>query len=70
MKVVTICNKCGKEFDLYDNLEGFRIFKDCLGYGTEFDGSKLELDLCCECMNELIKSCKVSPVEEPLEPIA
>lgn len=55
------CNKCGKEFDLWDRQEAFHIYRD-LGYGTKYDGSFLELDLCCKCMEELIESCSDNPV--------
>lgn len=58
------CNKCGKKFDMWDESEHFHIHKKC-GYGTKFDGEKLELDLCCSCMEELIDSCTISPIIEP-----
>ena len=48
-----ICNKCGKKFDFWDTQEDFSIERS-LGYGTKYDGSTLELDLCCECMEKLI----------------
>lgn len=59
-KTIT-CNKCGKEFDFWDEQEAFSLHRE-LGYGTKYDGAKLELDLCCKCMDELIESCKVNPV--------
>lgn len=59
----TICNKCGKKFDFWDTQENFSISK-ILGYGTKYDGSVLELDLCCECMNKLISECAVSPLSD------
>ena len=59
-----ICNKCGKEFDIYDEQENFSIHSYQIGYGSKYDGSGLQLDLCCECMDELIDSCKISPIEE------
>ena len=55
------CNKFGKEMDFWDRQEEFSIHTIC-GYGTEYDGSTLELDLCCDCMEELVNSCKISPV--------
>ena len=55
------CNKCGKKFDIYDEQEQFS-FSSWLGYGTKYDGSRLDLDLCCQCMEELIDSCKINPV--------
>lgn len=56
-----ICNKCGKEFDIWDEQENFSIYRQC-GYGTKHDGDKLELDLCCDCMEKLIEECEVSPI--------
>ena len=62
MKGKTIkCNKCGKEFDIWDLQEDFTIYRH-LGYGTKYDGAKLELDLCCDCMEKLIDKCVISPI--------
>ena len=58
-----VCNKCGKKFDVFDKQEAFRLYRH-LGYGTKYDGSYLELDLCCECMEQLIEECKISPIIE------
>ena len=55
------CNMCGKKFNVWDTQEAFRIYRD-LGYGTKYDGDVLELDLCCECMERLIDSCKIKPI--------
>lgn len=64
MAKVLFCNKCGKKFDWYDAGLMFH-YEDTLGYGgTDFDGHTIELDLCCDCAEELIKSCKVSPIQE------
>lgn len=58
-----ICNKCGKTFDFWDTQEDFSIERS-LGYGTKYDGSTLELDLCCECMEKLIEECVISPISD------
>lgn len=58
----TICNKCGKHFDMWDKSEDFSFYAQ-LGYGTKYDGSTLKLDLCCSCMEKLIDECKISPIE-------
>ena len=55
------CNKCGKPFDIWDKQEAFHIYRE-LGYGTAYDGSLLELDLCCSCMDALIEECTISPI--------
>lgn len=56
-----ICNKCGKEFDMWDEQEDFSIHRQA-GYGSKYDGQNIELDLCCECMDKLIEECKISPL--------
>lgn len=63
METMTICNKCGKTLDLFDKQERF-VFRRKCGYGTKYDGMGIELNLCCDCMEELITACKVSPVLE------
>lgn len=55
------CNKCGKKFDEFDMQADFNI-RTYIGYGSEFDGDDLDIDLCCDCMDELIRSCKISPL--------
>lgn len=66
--VKKVCNMCGKDFDMWDAQESFG-FDYHVGYGRWFDGSNIQLDLCCDCfdklMNEyIIPNCKISPVEE------
>ena len=56
------CNKCGKDLDFWDSQEDFTIFKQQLGYGTIFDGEKLELRLCCGCLEEIVNSCVITPI--------
>lgn len=55
-----ICNKCGKRMDYWDHLSNISICKD-LSYGSKYDGCHLRLDLCNECLDELIDSCKIIP---------
>lgn len=57
------CNKCGKEFDLWDIQEDFSIHRQ-LGYGTKYDGDYLSMNLCCDCMEILIEECSVFPIVE------
>lgn len=64
MKKSNICNKCGKILDLWDMQENFSLEKTYLGYGTKYDTCELNIKLCCSCMDELIDSCKVSPIVE------
>lgn len=56
-----ICNLCGKELDMWDMQEDFRIRRK-FGYGTQYDGDDLDLRLCCSCMEMLISECVVSPI--------
>ena len=55
------CNKCGKEFDVWDTNEDFTIIRS-LGYGTKYDGGFLKMHLCCDCMEKLIDACSVNPI--------
>lgn len=59
----TICNLCGKTFDFLDEQENFSIYTR-IGYGSKYDGEQLKLDLCCECMDNVIGLCVISPVSE------
>lgn len=64
----TICNLCGKilvtECDLSIHTR--------LGYGSKYDGSLIDLDLCPECTDKLIDAmkakCKVPLLSESYLP--
>lgn len=56
------CNICGEEFDIWDSQENFHIHQDC-GFGTKFDGDRVELNICCVCMEKLVEHCNISPVK-------
>ena len=56
------CNLCGKEMDFWDVQEEFSIQSFNIGYSSKHDGDSLELDLCCDCMDELIDRCKINPI--------
>lgn len=56
------CNKCGKKMDMWDIQENYSMQRH-LGYGSKYDGDNLDIDLCCDCMDELIESCVIPPVE-------
>lgn len=62
------CNKCGKKLDMWDIQEDFSMQRS-LGYGSKYDGSDFDIDLCCGCMDELIdemiEKCVISPVISP-----
>ncbi len=58
-----VCNYCGKELDFFDQQEEFSIHKK-VGYGSEYDGLTVNLQLCCECFDKLVQACRVSPISE------
>lgn len=57
----TVCNMCGREFDIWDEQEHFHFYADRIGYGSKYDDHKLRLDLCCDCMDRIIDVCKIHP---------
>jgi len=63
MKAENKCSMCGKTFDIWDEQEDFSIEKQ-LGYGTKYDGHRVSVRLCCECMEKIIDQCKISPLGE------
>lgn len=61
---VCTCNMCGKEFNVYDYNNGFGIHDFIVGYGSKYDWSTIDFDLCCDCMDKLFDMCKINPVTE------
>lgn len=57
------CNVCGKELTDMDFSGGIRI-KDTIGYGSKYDCSRLTMSICADCLDKLIDSCAISPVED------
>jgi hypothetical protein len=55
------CNLCGKPLDEWDLQEDFTIHTT-VGYGSKYDLSKVHLQLCCDCFDKIVDSCKISPV--------
>ena len=66
-KAKTLCNICGKEFDMLDEQEELGLHTR-FGYGTKFDGDSIDLDICCDCfdklMDKFIPMCKINPITE------
>ncbi len=56
-----VCNKCGRVLDFWDIQEDFSIKRD-LGYGTKYDGEKLDIHLCCNCVEKFIDECIIYPI--------
>lgn len=66
LKTEVVCNVCGKAFDTWDKQENFGIHTQ-VGYGSRFDLSTIDLDLCCECFDKvfgehILPSCKINPI--------
>lgn len=57
------CSNCGKTLDMFDELSGISVRKP-LGFGSQFDGQFLNIRLCCECTDTVIRSCRISPVTD------
>lgn len=57
------CNKCGKKLDEFDVNGDYTLHKK-IGYGSKHDGEDLNLTLCSDCLDELIDSCKIPPVDK------
>ena len=57
----TVCNMCGKKFDIWDEQEAFGVYERRIGYGSRYDGHGLKLDLCCNCMDKIIDQCVIHP---------
>ena len=67
MSVETVCNMCGKPFDVLDRNQNF-CFHRPIRYGSRFDMDKIDLDLCCDCFDKImvkyiIPNCKYSPIQ-------
>lgn len=64
------CNMCGKELDVFDRQEGFRIGKMSpypIGYGSTHDGEMCDCKLCIRCFDFLMgkTAFKINPFSEP-----
>lgn len=55
-----ICNICGKEFDEYDMRHMFSMYRR-MGYGSKHDGQTFSIDICVDCIDRIIDSCKIDP---------
>lgn len=54
------CNCCGKEYDYWDYNEDISIHR-YVGYGSKYDGDEILINICCECFDKLVESCKIPP---------
>ena len=58
-----VCNLCGKRLDLLDLQNRLFICKT-LGYGSEFNGKRVDLRMCCNCFDRLVEGCDVAPIDQ------
>lgn len=72
-RLIKRCNLCGKKFDRWDEEESF-CFHHRFGYGSAYDGYRLNLHLCCHCfdslMDELVPRWKTNPLPDPYAELA
>lgn len=47
------CDLCGKVFNNYDEQEGFGLRYE-VGYGSRYDGSSINVDICCDCFDKMM----------------
>lgn len=57
------CNMCGKEISNREARNGV-YFAGRLGYGSTYDGQRIQFDLCTECTDNLIEAFNISPLED------
>ena len=61
------CNICGKTFDTFDDMFDFGLHT-IIGYGSKRDGDTINLDVCTDCVDELLdeldKRCVITPFIE------
>ena len=55
------CNMCGNE--IRDEPIALLVDK-MIGYGSKYDLEWLHMRMCADCMDKMIDSCKINPVEE------
>ncbi len=66
MKETRVCNRCGKDLDLFDSQQDFTIHRQ-IGYGSIYDGDAVTLRLCSKCFDDLVDECVVCPIRECTE---
>lgn len=55
MRVNTIhCDMCGKQFSIFDTQENFGFHYHNIGYGSKFDETSIDVDLCCNCFDKMM----------------
>lgn len=59
----TICNICGKVLTKCEEKNHVKI-NQVMGYGSQFDGDRVDMDICNKCFDKLIERCKIDPIQE------
>lgn len=49
------CDFCGKQFTVFDEQENFGLHYSNVGYGSHYDGCDINVDLCCDCFDKMMK---------------
>lgn len=53
MKILK-CDFCGKELNELDSQENFGFHYQHIGYGSQYDGESIDIDLCCDCFDKMM----------------
>lgn len=61
--MATVCNVCGKVLTRCEEKNHVKI-NQVIGYGSQFDGDRVDMDICNECFDKLIERCKIDPIQE------
>lgn len=61
------CDMCGKEFDVFDRQEGFGFHYHNIGYGSKFDETNMDIDLCCDCFDKMIEEYVIPKLQSVSE---
>ena len=65
-KTIIQCNMCGAEMGEADIKNGLSTQRYS-GTGFIYANKAMRLDLCCDCLDNLIDLCKISPICEVCE---
>ena len=67
-KGLTRCNVCGKTIEQVFENQMLISIHDRIGYGSKYDGSMLDLDICSDCFDKLndgfAEECAINPIKE------
>lgn len=58
-----VCNLCGDKLRLCDLRNRFVIDRQ-ISYGSEYNGSRVVLRMCCSCFDRLVEGCAITPIDQ------